>query len=131
MKKSLVVICVLFIGITAFVDVKQNNSYQSNDYRDAFTGRYACTRNSIVNNPGCNGYSKKDVANIIVTKHGPDSLLQVKLPGGVFLFTLRNKKLSSVGSHNGSGRFFGNDSVLVNMPMGHASVSTYVGSKSN
>ena len=43
MKKNLVVISMLFLGITAFVDVKQNNSYHSSDYRDTFTGRYACT----------------------------------------------------------------------------------------
>lgn len=126
MRNSIVLLS-FFIVASSFISINSTGP----DYRDSYTGVYSCVGQSTVHSLNSGPNTQKRSAQIIVTKHATDSMVQVKLPGGLFVFKLQNKQLLPVGSHHGKGRFFGDDSLLVNMPYGHASLSTYVGKRNN
>jgi len=99
------------------------------DYRDSYVGEYLChKKTTFVNQDG--RQIKNDTVFVAVSKAETDSVLNITINNVINTFRLKNKFLYAypAGGSRG-GKFFGLDSLMINISPGRTSSSVYIGKK--
>jgi hypothetical protein len=123
MKKS---ILFLIVAVIFCSTIKQKDNFNQGgigsctDYRDAFTGRYFCHRNSVrINGEGPPDLIK-DTISIVVAKSAIDSMMEIAVGSTIHIFKLKNNNLSAYpNGERRLGSFFASDSIRLSISYGH------------
>lgn len=131
MKNPIIIFIIIYVVLvkqsTGWFSI--NNKFQSNsyvDYREIFVGNYFCKVTSTTFQALEKANLTQDTVTISITKSSIDSLLLVRIKDMNYEFKLKSSFLLS-NSHK--GKFFGKDSVFLNISTGHASYKNFIGKK--